>query len=70
MHNLLQILRNLVGGLGHRESVPGSGNGDTDWMPPVMGPADWSNHYIVAMADRMIAMTDRDAGWYVDRRTR
>ena len=32
-----------------------------DWLPPVLGPSDLSSPYFLAMADR-------DAGWYFDRR--
>lgn len=36
-------------------------HGGVDWLPPVLGPADWSNGLIVGMADSSNA-------WYFDRR--
>jgi hypothetical protein len=56
----MQRIRTLVYGLlAHRRSerlVPPSPS--TDWLPPVLGPGDWS----VGM------LADRSAGWYFDRR--
>ena len=37
-----------------RRATPG---GSTDWLPPVLGPEDWS----IAM------MADRSSSWYFDR---
>jgi hypothetical protein len=55
----LQRICTLVSGLlAHRRSerrVPTSPS--TDWLPPVLGPGDWS----VGM------LADRSAGWYFDR---
>ena len=33
----------------------------SDWLPPVLGASDLSSPYFLAMADR-------DAAWYFDRR--
>jgi hypothetical protein len=32
-----------------------------EWLPPVLGPGDWSSAVMASMADR-------DASWYFDRR--
>ena len=60
MWELQHNVRTLVSGmLAHRRSdrrvtaSPG-----TDWLPPVLGPDDWS----IGM------MADRSASWYFDRR--
>ena len=37
---------------------PASPSRATDWLPPVLGPEDWS----------IGLMCDRSAGWYLDRR--
>lgn len=60
MWELQHKVRTLVSGmLAHRRSdrrvIASSG---TDWLPPVLGPDDWS----IGM------MADRSAGWYFDRR--
>lgn len=34
-----------------------SGSPATDWLPPVLGPGDWSVGIVA----------DRNAGWYFDR---
>jgi hypothetical protein len=36
-------------------------NSAGDWLPPVLGPGDWSSAVMASMADR-------DAAWYFDRR--
>jgi len=52
-------VRTLVSGmLRHRRSERRIAGGPAvDWLPPVLGPDDWS----VGM------MVDRSAGWYFDR---
>jgi hypothetical protein len=45
-----------------REPARKFGGGyDSDWLPPVLGPGDWSSAVMASMADR-------DAAWYFDRR--
>jgi hypothetical protein len=36
-------------------------NANRDWLPPVLGPSDWSSGMMQAMADSSSA-------WYFDRR--
>jgi hypothetical protein len=36
-------------------------NSAGDWLPPVLGPGDWSSAVMASMADR-------DAAWYFGRR--
>jgi hypothetical protein len=60
MWELQHKVRTLVSGmLAHRRSDRRvTANPRTDWLPPVLGPDDWS----IGM------MADRSAGWYFDRR--
>ncbi len=55
----LRKVRTLVLGMlaRHRPERRVSGGSATDWLPPVLGPDDWS----VGM------MSERSAGWYFDR---
>jgi hypothetical protein len=41
-----------------RAEQPASPSRATDWLPPVLGPEDWS----------IGLMCDRSASWYLDRR--
>jgi hypothetical protein len=41
-----------------RAEQPHSASRATDWLPPVLGPEDWS----------VGLMCDRSASWYLDRR--
>jgi hypothetical protein len=61
MDHWLQVPWNFVAGLWQREPEQRFEGTDTDWLPPVLGPIDWSNSYFIAMADR-------EAGWYLERR--
>jgi hypothetical protein len=36
---------------------------ELDWLPPVLGPADWSSGLLASMADK-------SAAWYFDREAR
>jgi hypothetical protein len=56
----LRKVRTLVSDmLAHRRSDRRvTASPSTDWLPPVLGPDDWS----IGM------MADRGAGWYFDRR--
>jgi len=55
----LRKVRTLVSGmLAHRHPERRAlGGPATDWLPPVLGPNDWS----------IGLMADRSAGWYFDR---
>jgi hypothetical protein len=65
MHSWLQTPWNFMMGRGQNrrqsESEQRFEGADTDWLPPVLGPTDCSNGYFIAMADR-------EAGWYLERR--
>ena len=51
-------IRTLVHGiLEPRRTLRRSAGRATDWLPPVLGPNDWSAGI----------MADRSAGWYFDR---
>ena len=51
-------VRTLVAGLrAHRRPQRVSPGRAADWLPPVLGPEDWS----------IGIMCDRSAGWYLDR---
>jgi hypothetical protein len=59
MWQLRLQFRNLVSGMlarrrSERRISPGSA---ADWLPPVLGPEDWS----------IGLMADRSAAWYLDR---
>ncbi|HEY7687374.1 MAG TPA: hypothetical protein VH835_01700 [Dongiaceae bacterium] len=38
-----------------------AGGSEHDWLPPSMGPSDWSHGMLESLADR-------GAAWYFDRR--
>jgi len=59
MWELLHRMRTLVSGVlpRRRSERHAVGGGAGDWLPPVLGPDDWS----------MAMMADRSAGWYFDR---
>jgi hypothetical protein len=62
MREWLLAARALIGSLLSRDpSTPFGGNASKDWLPPVLGPADWSQELIATMADG-------GAAWYFDRR--
>ena len=44
-----------------RQPVMRFGGRDVDWLPPVVGPQDWSSGLLASMADK-------DSAWYFDRR--
>ena len=54
-------LREFFAHFTRRAPRPQPSAGEVDWMPPVLGASDLSSPYFLAMADR-------DAGWYFDRR--
>jgi hypothetical protein len=60
MRNFQHRIRDLLSGIlkRHAPRPPASSSGATDWLPPVLGPDDWSIGLVC----------DRSAGWYLDRR--
>lgn len=62
MTGLLKGIRTLFGDFLRREpTIQFYGNASRDWLPPVLGPSDWSQGLIDSMADNSSA-------WYFDRR--
>jgi len=60
MHGLLKRLQEVMRDLVRRESRMRFGGGNTDWIPPVLGPVHWpSAHFL----DRSY----RDCTWYFER---
>ena len=59
MQKLFRSIRTLMGTLLVRRSaaIDSSSNSVLDWLPPVLGPGDWS----------IGLMADRSATWYFDR---
>lgn len=61
MRQLIQSINQLLATLLRREPVPRvSGRSGADWLPPVLGPGDWSSGMMATMADK-------SAAWYFDR---
>jgi len=61
MRQLIQSINQLLATLLRREPVPRvSGRSEADWLPPVLGPGDWSSGMMATMADK-------SAAWYFDR---
>jgi hypothetical protein len=60
MRHLQHKIRHLLSTLlaRHHSGPAASPTRATDWLPPVLGPEDWS----------IGLMCDRSAGWYLDRR--
>lgn len=62
MQELLRRARGLIEKLQRREpTVRLGGDSSRDWLPPVLGPSDWSYGLMQTMADSSSA-------WYFDRR--
>lgn len=62
MQGLLSRVHQLIGNFLRREPTLRLGEDSSkDWLPPVFGPADWSQGLIASMADG-------GAAWYFDRR--
>jgi hypothetical protein len=59
MQKLFGAIRKLIGILLTRRpaAIVSGGNSALDWLPPVLGPGDWS----------MGLMADRSCAWYFDR---
>ena len=51
------IARKLRSGRSGRPTARVPGSRSLDWLPPVLGPEDWS----------IGLLADRSAGWYFDR---
>jgi hypothetical protein len=61
MTQLLNGIRTLIGDFLSREpEIRPHGNTSRDWLPPVLGPGDWSHGFVESMADNSTA-------WYFDR---
>jgi hypothetical protein len=60
MQQMLRSLIALYSSFGRRAPALAFGDRDLDWLPPVLGPGDWSS---AAMA----SMADGSARWYFDR---
>lgn len=54
----LRVVRRLRATPSERQTAPVAGARSSDWLPPVLGPEDWS----------IGLLADRSAGWYFDRR--
>jgi hypothetical protein len=62
MQELLRRARGLIQKLQQRQpTVRFGGSSSRDWLPPVLGPSDWSYGLMQTMADSNTA-------WYFDRR--
>ena len=62
MQEMLHRARRLLQKLQQRQpTIPFGGSSSRDWLPPVLGPSDWSYGLIQSMADSNTA-------WYFDRR--
>ena len=57
MGKLHHVLRHLVDGLQVLRARQPRIGGQYDWLPPVLGPNDWS----------IGVMADRSASWYFER---
>ena len=61
MQGLLRRIRTLVEYLLSPEpALQFRREASTDWLPPILGPSDWSNGVLVAMAETSSA-------WYFER---
>jgi len=62
MQEMLRRARGLIEKLQQRQPmIPFGGSSSRDWLPPVLGPSDWSCGLMQSMADSSTA-------WYFDRR--
>jgi len=58
---LHQICALITDSLSPEPGMRFGGNSSGDWLPPVLGPSEWSHGVLVTMADSSTA-------WYFDRR--
>ena len=63
MQQMLQILTTMFGSVGRRAPALAFGGQGHDWLPPVLGPGDWSSAALAIMADS-------SARWYFERADR
>lgn len=62
INGLLRRIGRTVARVAVQDTEPASrSHGGADWLPPVLGPADWSYGLVASMADSSNA-------WYFDRR--
>lgn len=62
MRELLNRLRALMQTPGRQDRTVRLGEGSSrDWLPPVLGPSEWSDGLVQAMAES-------GGAWYFDRR--
>jgi hypothetical protein len=59
MREMGKKLQTLLGWIWAREPVPSLGE-SADWLPPVLGPSEWS-------CGLMQAMADSSAAWHFER---
>jgi hypothetical protein len=62
MRDFLKHLPAIMGSLWRRDPSDhlDTDCGDADWLPPALGPMDWSNSYFLTMADS-------ESHWYFER---
>ena len=60
MRGYMRSIDRLVASLLQWEPATCPKGPELDWLPPVLGPADWSSGELASMADR-------SAAWYFDR---
>lgn len=63
MRGFIRSIDRLVAFLTRWERSTGPKGSELDWLPPVLGPADWSSGLLASMADK-------SAAWYFDREAR
>jgi hypothetical protein len=61
MSRIIRIIGEWMTVLRRQPVMRFGGDRDVDWLPPVLGPADWSSGLLASMADK-------DSAWYFDRR--
>jgi hypothetical protein len=62
MSRITRIIGEWMTAVLRRQPIMQFGRGrDVDWLPPVLGPGDWSSGLLASMADK-------DSAWYFDRR--
>jgi hypothetical protein len=61
MRWVIRSINRLLPALLRRKPAPRLGSClEADWLPPVLGPGDWSSGMMATMADK-------SAAWYFDR---
>lgn len=59
MHGIISTVAGWIAALFHRQPTVLVGEKfQSDWLPPVLGPGDWSNAALIGLAD---------TAWYFDR---